>query len=119
MVAMSRSIRGIPNSMLNSITLEMDLAADRLEQLQKEGLAKPAAEPSAMAPDVMIGGMVSAARGLEDLDSDDVIAVVRELALERKRRREGGPEFIGPWVPSDKDLARFAAAGGNGNGRHH
>jgi HK97 family phage portal protein len=117
MVAMARSIRGIPNSMLKGITLEMDLAADRLEQLQKEGLAKPAAEPSAQAPDVLLGGMVGAARGLEDLDTEDVIRALREAAARKKAQKATvQPEFVGPWIPSEADLARLVAANGNGNG---
>jgi HK97 family phage portal protein len=112
MVAMARSIRGIPNSMLKGITLEMDLAADRLEKLQKEGLAKPAAEPSAQAPDVLLGNMVGAARGLENLGTDDMIALLRALA--RQGREAAGswdkPEFVGPWISRD------GAGGGSGDG---
>ena len=37
MIAMARSIRGIPNSMLHQTTLEMDLAADKLQELEKPG----------------------------------------------------------------------------------
>jgi hypothetical protein len=124
MVAMARSIRGIPNSMLKGITLEMDLAADRLEKLQNEGLAGPNAEPAAKSPSSLLGTLVSATRGgaLEDLDTEDVIRALRELA-ERKRARKAQPEpeFVGPWIPSERDLERITAmaTGGNGNGNGH
>ncbi len=123
MVAMSRSIRAIPDSMLGSITLEVDLIADRLRKLQEEGLTAPDTGPQVPNVDQFLSSQVGSVRtGLDNTDMDDVIAVLRELAMERKRRRDtenGQPEYVGPWIPSEKDLARFAAAGGNGNGRHH
>lgn len=124
MIAMARSIRGIPNSMLKSLTLEMDLAADKLEELQAQNppLAQPDTEPAAPSATSMLGSILGSIRGLENADSDDVIAVLRELAMERKRRRdtaEGKPEFVGPWIPSESDLARLTGVNGNGNGRHY
>ena len=66
MVAMSRSIRGIPNSMLDSITLEMDLAADRLEKMQHEGLAMPdmpGVPPVATTPAKELSQVIGQQRG--------------------------------------------------------
>jgi HK97 family phage portal protein len=123
MVAMSRSIRAVPDSMLKSITLEVDLITDRLEKLKAQGLTVPDQGSQVANPDTFLSQQVGSVRkGLEGEDMDDVIAVLREMAMERRRQRdtdEGKPEYLGPWIPSEKDLARLAAAGGNGNGRHH
>ncbi len=113
MVAMSRSIRAIPDSMLNSITLEVDLITDRLEKLKAQGLTQPDAGAAVANPDQYLASQVSTARGLS---MDDVVDALHELVAERKRRRAGGPEFVGPWIPTDSDLARLSAANGNGNG---
>ena len=128
MVAMSRSIRGIPNSMLNSITLEMDLAADKLEQLQKEGLTPPPdAEPlSAPGPATLVGQMVGAARGMADMDpetlADDQFVQAFLAARKRRRVQADGPEYLGPWVPDEQALAAASNGNGhagNGNGGGH
>jgi HK97 family phage portal protein len=124
MIAMARSIRAIPNSMLKGITLEMDLAADRLEKLQQQHpvpLAAPDVEPAAKSPSSILGGIISAQRnlGLGDLSTDDVIAILREASAQARRRQIAEPEFLGPWVPSEADLSRLAAANGNGNGGKH
>jgi len=113
MVAMARSIRGIPNSMLGGLTLEMDLAADRLEKLQKEDLAAPDVPgvPPAKSPDQMLGAIISSQRGLDPQDG----AAVRAWLRARSRKHQGtDPEFIGPWVPEERELAHV-----NGNGRAH
>jgi HK97 family phage portal protein len=102
MIAMARSIRGIPNSMLPGLTLEMDLAADRLLKLQSQGIAAPAVEPSAQSPEQLLGAMISAQRGARQ----------RGPAIE--------PEFVGPWVPDERELAAaVSGSNGNGNGRAH
>lgn len=123
MVAMSRSIRAIPNSMLKGITLEVDLITDRLEKLKAQGLTAPDPGSQVANPDTFLSGQVGSVRsGLDPADMDDVLAVLREMAMERRRQRDtedGKPEFIGPWIPSEQDLARLTVAGGNGNGRHH
>ena len=136
MVAMSRSIRGIPKSMLPSIDLEVDLITQRLETLEAKGLTKPSTGPSVPDPEDFLSQQVGSVRkdpeidavarrvigllqsgGLDGIDMDDLLTV----ALERKRKKEqeAGPQFIGPWIPSEEDLARLTAASGNGNGRHH
>jgi hypothetical protein len=136
MVAMSRSIRAIPNSMLKGITLEVDLITDRLEKLEAQGLTTPDTGTGIVNPDQFLGQQIGSVRsdaeidaatrrvvgllksgGLDGIDTDDLLA----MALERKRQREqeAGPQFIGPWIPTDEDLARLSAAGGNGNGKHH
>lgn len=124
MVAMARSIRAIPKSMLSGIKLEMDLAADKLEQLQKTDppLAGPNVEPSVQAPSAILGNIVGAQRGLKDLSdlsTDDVIDILREASRKAHRQMKAEPEYIGPWVPSDADLIRLATANGNGNGGKH
>lgn len=143
MVAMSRSIRGIPKSMLPGIELEVDLIADRLQKLKDEGLTQPDTGPNVQNPDQMLG----AALGNTRSSSADVRTAAGALALFKALREAGfdvsvanqvlrtaieeagetkahvkkespEPEFVGPWIPSDEDLARIAAASGNGNGRH-
>lgn len=121
MVAMARSIRGIPNSMLSGLTLEMDLAADRLEKLQQEGLAAPDAEPAANSTAAMLGSVISAQRDMDPEDAAVLDAIMAKYA-KRQRKQRGpavDPVFIGPWIPSDADLERLVAANGNGNGGGH
>lgn len=119
MVAMSRSIRGIPNSMLDSITLEMDLAADRLEKMQAEGLVAPdipGVPPVNITPAGELGQIIGAQRGNGAADLRDVrdIAesfsrlgislpehVIQDLAREYGRyapgKRNGGLGRLGTW----------------------
>jgi hypothetical protein len=118
MVAMSRSIRGIPNSMMDSITLEMDLAADRLQKLAQEGLAQPMipGQPAVPGVDKMLGQIIGAQRGNGAADLRDVrdiaesfsrlgIAlpehVIQDLAREYGRyapgKRDGGLGGQGQW----------------------
>jgi HK97 family phage portal protein len=130
MVAMSRSIRGIPTSMMPGITLEMDLIAERLEKLQKEGIAAPEipGQPVAASPETVLGQAVGSIRGMADVDAetlaDDKFIQAFLAARRRRRVQEDGPEFLGPWVPdgSGRPLAHvngFGAHDGdlNGNGR--
>jgi phage portal protein BeeE len=136
MVAMSRSIRGIPDSMLKGITLELDLLIDRLVKLQDSGLVQPSVEPSIPGPAQIIGSSVSSARGASGSstpapvsDASAVLPFVQELLAEHLGREAAGrifaqarsqakrePEYVGPWIPSQADLARLIAANGNGNG---
>jgi len=116
MVAMSRSIRGIPKSMLPSVELEVDLITDRLEELQKQGLTAPDSGPGVTNPDSFLGNQIGTVRsrpqgdaaakrvlsllasgGLDGIDMDDLLAA----ALEKKRQqeKEAGPQFVGPWIP--------------------
>lgn len=130
MVAMARSIRGIPNSMLSSITLEMDLAVAKLEKLQAEGIAQdnPAPVPG---PQQVLGRVIGSqrsgpadlrdVRGIAEAFSRMGIAlpehVIQDLAREFGRfapgkherglgrwgRIGGGrdePEFVGAWIPA-------------------
>jgi hypothetical protein len=119
MVAMSRSIRGIPDSMMDQITLEVDLVADRLQKLKAQGIAAPGVEPSAPSPESVLGNAVGNLRSLRDfpgIDPDDAadLDFAREYlrARRRKRAQREGPEYIGPWIAPDK-------ASSNGNGRAH
>jgi HK97 family phage portal protein len=153
MVAMSRSIRGIPNSMLPSITLEVDLIADRLTKLQGEGLTKPETEPSIPNPEDFLSGQVGSVRSaagapplphamlahLQALLAEHVGREAAAQILDKSLATAGAdrkqPEFIGPWIPSEADLAKAEAVlrlaafpvpelasanggNGNGNGRH-
>jgi len=123
MVAMARSIRGIPNSMLSGITLEMDLAADRLEQLQKEDLAQPdTGMPSAPSADAMLGQLVGATRSHDPGERDDARLILDFLAARRRARRmpRAEPEYIGAWIPSKRELVLSGVNGhdhGGVNGR--
>jgi len=118
MVAMAHSIRGIPNSMLPQITLEMDLAADRLEKLQQEGIAQPNIEPSAKSPASLLAAVLTKTRDAGDLSTDGLIAVLRALAREGRARAEKvEPEYVGAWIPSDAERSVLAGSmNGNGNG---
>lgn len=120
MVAMARSIRGIPNSMMPSLTLEMDLAADRLEKLQKEGIAAPVSPDSqdVPSPQQVLGQIVGSQRGDPEADPAEAAFLAAWQALQDRRgghQRDPGPvpEYIGPWLPADE-----RAPARNGNGRH-
>lgn len=140
MVAMARSIRGIPNSMLNGITLEMDLAAKMLEHLQSEGLTQQPnpAVPPVPSPEAMLGQVIGSQRAFP-ADDRDVRAVhdgfrqmgvmlpleiVRSLAHTYGRwspvkstgyGRWGRvePEYVGAWIPSQQELVLSGAHGGD------
>jgi hypothetical protein len=124
MVAMARSIRAIPNSMLKGVTLEMDLAINKLEQLQKQDppLAQPNVEPAVQAPSQILGNIIGSQRGLKDLSdlsTEDVIDILRAASHKARGRMAAEPEFIGPWIPSEADLTRLTSVNGNGNGGKH
>jgi HK97 family phage portal protein len=108
MVAMARSIRGIPNSMISHITLEMDLAADKLQELQREGLAKPddPAQPAVPGPDQMLGQIVAATRSRDPGERADANLVWDYLASRRGGRGmpRTGPEYVGAWIPTRHEL---------------
>lgn len=103
MVAMARSIRGIPNSMLNGVTLEMDLAVDRLQKLQVQNppLAQPNVEPAVKSPASLLASAIAATRGLEDMSTDDVIRFLRETAARVQEAESGGPDYVGAWISPD------------------
>ena len=107
MVAMARSIRGIPNSMIGSITLEMDLAADKLQELQREGLAKPddLTQPAVSGPDQMLGQIIAATRSRNPGERADANLVWDYLASRRGGSMPRiGPEYVGAWIPSRSEL---------------
>jgi hypothetical protein len=124
MVAMARSIRGIPKSMEPGIDLEMDLAADKLEQLAKQGLAEPTPSPQPSVPSAeqMLGQIIGSQRWYgtrEERDDAELIwnYLQARRAAERAQahRRADGPEYVGAWIPDKRDLV-LAGANGNGNG---
>jgi HK97 family phage portal protein len=108
MVAMARSIRGIPNSMIGSITLEMDLAADKLQELQREGLAKPddLTQPAVQGPDQMLGQIIAATRSRDPGERADANLIWDYLASRRTGRGmpRVGPEYVGAWIPARHEL---------------
>jgi HK97 family phage portal protein len=125
MVAMSRSIRGIPKSMAGSLDLEMDLAADKLEELAKEGLAAPdvPGQPAVPSADQMLGQIIGSQRHYgtrEERDDADLIISfleARRAALRaRQSRHEDGPDYVGAWIPDRRELVLSGANGSNGNG---
>jgi HK97 family phage portal protein len=109
MVAMARSIRAIPNSMLPEVTLETDLIQNALEKLQEEGLTAPDTGPVTPSPAKYLGSMAAGVRSMGDLDPEDMAdrEFVQEFLAARRRsriRRNGqGPEFVGPWIPSEHE----------------
>ena len=126
-VAMARTTRGIPRSLMPQLVLEMDLAADLLEKLQGEGIAAPDTPPDTISPQAMVGRILTSQRdaggrqGRADADlildflsaNPDRMGQLVSLA----RRADGGtePEYVGAWIPSPRDLV---LNGSNGNGRH-
>jgi HK97 family phage portal protein len=146
MEAMARSIRGIPNSMLPQITLEMDLAAKKLEELQKEGIAKAndPANPSVPAPEQMLGQLISSMRSHDgapdvrdvrditgafrqlgiDLPGEIIASLAREYGRYAPHKRYGGigawgkpdPEFVGAWIPSPHETVLSGVNGSAGHG---
>ena len=122
MVAMARSIRGIPNSMLPQITLEMDLAVDRIEHLAQEGLAGGAMPPGSVPPPVpgaeqVLGSIVASQRSADPDERNDAQLILDFLA---SRRRSGHlpriePEYLGPWIPSARERVLSGVNGTNGN----
>lgn len=86
MVAMSRSIRGIPKSMLPSIELEVDLIAARLTELQKDGLTKPDAGPAVPSPEDFLAGQVSSVRSGTQVISPAALAHMQDLLAEHVGR---------------------------------
>lgn len=153
MVAMSRSIKGIPTSMLEQITLEMDLAVDRLQKLESQGLAADSGMP-APGPESYLDRVVSAQRGNERVSGADLRDVrdiaeafgrlgialpdhaVQDLAREYGRFAPGKhlrgsgqwgplggrrhePEFVGAWIPPQRELVLNGVNGSNVNGSDH
>lgn len=126
-VAMARTTRGIPKTLMPQLTLEMDLAADLLRKLQSEGIAAPNTEPSVISPEQLVGRILATQRdsgGAQGRDDADKIMDFLAANPDRMgqlirlaRKADGGtePEYVGAWVPSPRDLV---LNGHNGNGRH-
>lgn len=120
MIAMARSIRAIPKSMMNQVDLEMDLAADKLEELAAKGLAQPDTPNAVSSGAQELGQIISAQRhyGGTREERDDAQLITDFLEMRRRQqaaRRKFEPEFIGPWIPDKRDLV-LSANGSNGNG---
>jgi HK97 family phage portal protein len=124
MVAMARSIRAIPKTMEPAIDLEMDLAANKLEDLAKQGLGTPDSQtlppPSA---ETMYGQIIGSQRhygGTREEREDAAIIwnflEARRAAARAQAKRDGGPEYVGAWIPAQRDLVLSGAHGSNGNG---
>lgn len=125
MVAMSRSIRGIPKSMISEIILEVDLITKRLEDLQAKGLTKPEMGPSAATPEDFLSAQVGSVRsGGNELKAaalahlQELLAehVGRDAAAELVKQATGEargimPEFLG-WLPPEAALTSL-----NGDGK--
>ena len=117
MVAMARSIRGIPKSMMPQVVLEMDLAADKLQELEGQGLAKPDIPGMPVIPSSsqMLGQVIASQRSRDPDERDDANLIMDFLAARRTARNSrprNEPEFVGAWIPDKSDLVL------NGNGRH-
>ena len=123
-VAMARTTRGIPKTILPQLILEMDIAADRLTKLQQTGVAPPNTPPEAVSPGTFLGRLISTQRdaGGEQGrdDADKILNFLTEnpdrmgQLIRLARKADGGtePEYVGAWIPSPRDLIM------NGNGRH-
>jgi Phage portal protein len=127
MVAMARSIRGIPKSMLPATVLEMDLAADKLQELEHEGLAKPdiPGQPVVPSSSQMLGQVIGSQRHYgtrEEREDADLIwnfLQARLAAARAKERQAGGPDYVGAWIASRRDLVLNGSGGNNGGSGHH
>jgi HK97 family phage portal protein len=126
-VAMARTTRGIPTSLMPQLTLEMDLAAAKLQELQGQGIAAPDMPPDAISPQTMLGRIVSQQRDAGDQGRNDADKILDFLSANPDRvgqlvslaRRADGrtePEYVGAWVPSQRDLV-LNGSNGNGHGR--
>lgn len=122
-VAMGRTTRGIPTSLMSQITLEMDLAVDKLNSLQKSGLAAPNVDPATISTEQMLGRIVGAQRDAGGRGREDADLILDFLSanpdrfgqlVSAARRHDGGtePEYVGAWIPSPREMVA------NGNGRH-
>jgi len=124
MVAMARSTRAIPKTMTPFLDLEIDLATDRLKEINKEmpGIVQPIdpAKPQLPNPDQLIGDQFSATgRGLEDVTAEELVQAAMAIRKARqKEKAKGEPVYLGPWIPTDEELKRLSESV-NGNGRAH
>jgi phage portal protein BeeE len=119
-------VQGVPTSLLPALTLDTDLLVPVLEKLQAQGLAAaavPGKAPVQESPQGQVGMSIDKLRGFGDIDPVDVdqmVAILQKAARKQRLREQqaSGPDYIGPWIPSEEELARLTAANGNGNGRH-
>jgi HK97 family phage portal protein len=120
MVAMARSIRGIPKSMQSSIELEMDLAADKLHELAAEGLAEPDAPTAVPSASQELGQIIAAQRHYgsreEREDADLITAWLDGRRRQLAARPAKVPEFVGAWIPDRRELVMNGNGNGNGSG---
>ena len=122
MTAMARSIRGIPKSMMSQVVLEMDLAADKLHQLQGEGLADQSnpANPPVPSAEAMLGQVISSQRSHDPGEREDADLIwdylATRLAARQRQPRKPEPEYIGAWIPDKSDLVLSGSNGHRGNG---
>ena len=123
MVAMARSIRGIPTSMMPHVTLEMDLAANKLQQLEKEGLAQPdvPGQPVVPSSSSMLGQVIGTQRSApagsqERRDADLIMSFLEHKHRQDRARKRYEPEFVGPWIPSPRELVLNGTKNGHGGG---
>ncbi len=126
-VAMARTTRAIPKTLMPQLVLEMDLAAAKLIDLQKSGIAAPEVPPETVSPGQMLGRLISGTRAAGDQGQEDADTILSFLEANPDRlgqltslaRRWGGteePEYVGAYIPSPRDLV---LNGHNGNGRAH
>jgi HK97 family phage portal protein len=122
MVAMARSIRGIPKSMEPSIDLEMDLAADKLQELAKQGLAQPTPGDMPQVPSAgaELGQIIASQRWYggtreEREDAQLILDFLETRRRARAHRQANPPDYVGAWIPDRRELV---LNGNNSNGRH-
>jgi hypothetical protein len=106
--------------MMEQVVLEMDLAADKLQDLEGQGLAQPdvPGEPAVPSSSAMLGQIISSQRHYgtrqERIDAEMIWSFLQahRAAEQAQRQRDGGPEYVGAWIPDKRELVL------NGNGRH-
>jgi hypothetical protein len=140
-VAMARSTRAIPNSLLPQVTLEQRLLVEYLQELgmnvEPTGLpadkGAPAGPGAQNAPPVInvpggagadVGGYqppnvlneivkeITSVRGGNYGLDPRVLAQIVAAVRQAERDEANGPEFIGPWLPGREFNS-------NGNGHRH
>ncbi len=139
-IAMSRSTRAIPNTLLPQVTLEQRLLYEYLQSLAAgaeppglppgagqavgagAGNAPPAVDvPGALGANTDTGGGFKPPNVLQQIVKDmlsvrsdgtvdPILGQIVAAVRQAERDDQLGPEFVGPWIPPK--------ASSNGNGRH-
>lgn len=90
----------IPRSILSSVVFEMDLAADRLEEISKkypQAEGEGNAGPVVQSPVQYLGGLITQQNRGGEAGREAEVRLKR--IADRARALEKQPEYIGAWIP--------------------